>query len=410
MSGKRSRNPLRRWFRGSIRQNRSSPLELLMVQSTRFCNINCSYCYLPLRHVKSRFDISFFSPLFAALDRADLLDRELTILWHAGEPLALPADFYQEAFAELDRVKPTDLRLTHHVQTNAMLISDEHLDLFQKWNVQIGVSVDGPAWIHDANRLTRSGQGSHAAAMRGIEKIRQRNIPFTCIAVLTADALSYPDEIYDFFKGLRCLNVGFNIDEEESINLSSTMSEDGVPARYATFLKRIYERMRGDKHPLRVREFDNVSKSLAGWFEAEAPNCTESNPLSILSIDAEGYLYTFSPEFVDVASERYHDFKIGHARDIVFETLYETEPFASLNRDIKQGVFNCRQTCSYFDVCGGGVPSNKYFELGDLAGTETNFCRLTRMTMLDTVHDIMMEAHQQRRASLRQRNGTDPET
>ncbi|MEX5566156.1 cyclophane-forming radical SAM/SPASM peptide maturase GrrM/OscB [Pseudophaeobacter sp. 1A16562] len=371
-----------------------------MVQSTRFCNIDCSYCYLPFRTQKSRFDTTFFAPLFEALQRAGLLDRQLTVLWHAGEPLALPAEFYQEAFEELARLCPDGLDLMHHVQTNAMLLSDAHLDLFQEWNVQIGVSIDGPDWIHDKNRLTRSGKGSHAAAMKGIAKLRARNIPFTCIAVLTADALSYPDEIYDFFKSLRCYNVGFNIDEEEAINDTSSMAADGVQQAYAAFLKQIHNRIRNDPHPLGVREFENVSQSLGGWFAREAPNCTESNPLSILSIDAEGYLYTFSPEFVDVASERYADFKIGHARDIVFEKLYETEPFASLNRDIKEGVFNCRQSCSYFDVCGGGVPSNKFFELGELAGTETNFCRLTRKTLVDTVHDIMAEAHQARRDAL----------
>ncbi|SDF56217.1 cyclophane-forming radical SAM/SPASM peptide maturase GrrM/OscB [Sulfitobacter delicatus] len=370
-----------------------------MVQSTRFCNINCSYCYLPFRTDKSRFDVALFKPLFENLKRADLLGEQLTILWHAGEPLALPADYYREAFQALKEFCPKTVRLDHHLQTNAMLINDDHIALFQDWNVQIGVSIDGPAWLHDQNRMTRSGKGSHAKALAGVKKLQEANIPFTCIAVLTAPALNHADELYDFFKSLGCYNVGFNIDEEESINETSTMRGKTIESAYKTFLKQIYRRIRADRNPLRVREFDNVSQSIGSWFDREAPNCTESNALSILSVDAEGNLYTFSPEFVDVVSEHYNDFKIGHVSDIVFEKLYETEPFASLNRDIKEGIYNCKQTCGYFDTCGGGVPSNKYFELGNLAGTETNFCRLTRKTMLDTVHEIIAEAHQARRVA-----------
>ena len=29
---------------------------------------------------------------------------------------------------------------------------------------------------------------------------------------------------------------------------------------------------------------------------------------------------------------------------------------------------------SFFDVCAGGSPGNKHFELGTMAGTETLFC------------------------------------
>ena len=33
------------------------PLELLVLQATPFCNLDCSYCYLPDRNDRSRMDM-----------------------------------------------------------------------------------------------------------------------------------------------------------------------------------------------------------------------------------------------------------------------------------------------------------------------------------------------------------------
>ena len=52
------------------------------------------------------------------------------------------------------------MRVVHSFQTNATLITDEWCDLFERWQVSIGVSVDGPRELHDAQRVTRKGQGT----------------------------------------------------------------------------------------------------------------------------------------------------------------------------------------------------------------------------------------------------------
>lgn len=396
--------PIRQWYRGAIQPGNTTPLELLMVQSTRFCNINCSYCYLPFRDQKTRFDTSLIEPMVQRLLEANLLGSELTVLWHAGEPFSLPAKYYEEAFSEFKRVCPPETKLVHNVQTNAMLLSDAYVELIKKWNVSVGVSVDGPAWLNDLNRVTRAGHGSHEKTMAGVQRLRSAGIPFTCIAVLTAESLEHPDELYDFFKSSGCLYLGLNIDEEESIHTNSSMVGNNKVALYKTFLKRVHRRMKEDSKPLRIREFEGSAGMLSGWFLQQPAVCTENNPLSIVSVDAEGYFYTFSPEFVDIKSERYGDFKLGHVTDIDFTNLYKNKTFAALNRDIQQGVYNCRTSCSYFEVCGGGVPSNKFFELGDLTGTETNFCRFTRKAKVDAVHELISEAHELRLTSDRSVN------
>lgn len=387
---------IRSWYRGHLPHGRQSPLELLMIQSTRFCNINCSYCYLPHRNSKSRFDLDLLPALLKQLKQAHLLYGDITMLWHAGEPLVLPPAYYERAIKIASANQPQTCRFRHNFQTNATLLTDEYIDLIKTYGVSVGVSMDGPRELHDRNRVTRAGEGTFDKAMQGVDRIRQAGIPFTAICVLTIESLDHADDIYAFFKQLGCVSIGFNIDELEAVHTTTTMAGREAEDKYKSFLKRIHQLVLNDRRPLRIREFEEVSEHLAGSFFARETRSTENNPLSIISVDADGYIYTFSPEFVDIESKKYNNFKIGHVNEIDFKKLYFQDTFSKINQDIQQGVDQCRQTCSYFDTCGGGTPSNKYFENNDLISTETNFCRFKKKLFVDTIHEILQEQHVER--------------
>ena len=87
--------------------------------------------------------------------------------------------------------------------------------------------MDGPAFLHDAHRVTRTGLPTHAAVMRGIDWLARRRIPFQVICVLTADALDHADAIVDFFLQNGIGDVGFNMEETEGANTHSSL--DGGP-------------------------------------------------------------------------------------------------------------------------------------------------------------------------------------
>ena len=104
------------------------------------------------------------------------------------------------------------------------LIDDGWLETFQRHGFRVGVSIDGPQPIHDANRVSRRGQGTHRETMQGISRLRAADYPFDVIAVLTAPALDEPDVLFDFFASLGARSVGFNIDEIEGPNTQSSLS------------------------------------------------------------------------------------------------------------------------------------------------------------------------------------------
>lgn len=54
-------------------------------------------------------------------------------------------------------------------------------------------------------------------------------------------------------------------------------------------------------------------------------------------------------------------------------------------REYQRGIAECRATCPYFAFCGGGHPSNRYFELGRMDGTETDYCRNSKIALIEGI-------------------------
>ena len=143
------------------------PVKLLVLQGTPFCNIDCRYCYLPSRNDKRRMSIATVDAVIARLREDRLLKGPLLVNWHAGEPLVLPPEYYAEQIARFAPLADDGIGVEHSLQTNAMLVSDAHCELFSRCGIKIGVSVDGPAFIHDPQRPIRAAKARIARLRRG---------------------------------------------------------------------------------------------------------------------------------------------------------------------------------------------------------------------------------------------------
>lgn len=148
------------------------PLDLLVIQPTPFCNIDCSYCYLPDRLSRKRITPVVLDRLFAEIFASGLARQPFTVVWHAGEPLVLPPSFYAEALTLLDRHNTARLSVAHSFQTNGTLLDEAWCDFIQQRTLRIGVSVDGPAFLHDRCRKTRGGDGTLSRTLDGIGRLR----------------------------------------------------------------------------------------------------------------------------------------------------------------------------------------------------------------------------------------------
>ena len=362
--------------------------QLLILQATPFCNIDCSYCYLPERDSTARMSVATARLAARRLREDGLLGRSLTVVWHAGEPLAMPIAFYDEAIAAIAGEIGAHCDITHSVQTNATLIDDAWCTLFERHGIAVGVSVDGPRALHDAHRRTRSGGGTFDRVLRGMAALRAHGIPFHAIAVVTDATLADPDAFCEFFEAHGITELGCNFDEAEGAHRASSLA--GREAAHAAFIARLLERAQAGG-ALRVRELQTAFALIAEplprvrWRGNTWPANTQALPFAIVSVAANGDFGSFSPELLGQPSAAYGDFVLGNVARESYLASTASARFERLWADIARGIAACERGCAHFGFCGGGAPANKFYENGDLASTETLYCRTMVKRPFDAV-------------------------
>lgn len=357
---------------------------LLVLQPTAFCNIDCDYCYLPSRTDRRIMPHDVVEAAIRLVLDHSLAAHDFTVVWHAGEPLMVPPDWYREAFRRIAAAAPPGRSIPHAVQTNGMLVDDVWCRLFAEHRVKVGVSIDGPAFLHDARRRTRSGKGTHAAALAGLRRLICAGIETHVICVVTNETLPHSRELIDFFHAQGVSDIGFNIEEVEGPNLTTSLARPGVVEDFRRFFAGLVEATEGRSPPIRIREVQSVLEVL--WspaFRTLASN-SQNSPLAMLTVAAGGELFTFSPELAGLKHDRYGNFVIGRLPGARLDDVLASDSFQSQLADIAAGVAACRP-CPYFDTCLGGAPVNKLSECGTFDATETLACKLAQQVVTEVV-------------------------
>jgi len=366
-------------------------LSLLVIQPTSLCNFNCSYCYVPGRRDATRIADDTLRVLFSKLFRSSLVGTDLEILWHAGEPLIAGLPFFERAVSIAKEFCPSTLKLSHSVQTNGSLINRAWGSFFLEHGFSVGISMDGPAWLHDVARVDWRGNGTWYASVRGFDLLRSMGLEPGILCVLTAESLRHPDRLFGFFHDLGCRWVGFNVEEVENAHRRSSlmMSRRGeIEARYRKFIDRFFELWQEHERPFAVREFDdvlNVIKYTHDGGEDQFRSPDETLGLVILTVQKNGNISTYSPEFAGGVSPELNNFVIGNVHTSDFDQLHSDTVYQEIRRRVVNGIRNCASTCRWFMFCGGAYTSNKFFENDNLESTETTACRLHRQILADAV-------------------------
>ena len=106
------------------------------------------------------------------------IDRILSIkstdsfrfIWHGGEPLLAGIDFFRKAVAAQEYLKNPDQKIKNYLQTNGTLLTKKVPAFLEEFNFTVGVSLDGPEELHDAQRPLLNGRPTFARTMKTIKK------------------------------------------------------------------------------------------------------------------------------------------------------------------------------------------------------------------------------------------------
>jgi uncharacterized protein len=120
------------------------------------CNLSCTYCYQdPQRdsgNVRQPYDLERM--------KAALTQAGGPFLLFGGEPLLVPIADLEELWRW-----GHERHQKNGIQTNGALIDDQHMELFKKYDVDVGISIDGPGELNDL-RWNGSLEKTRAATAR----------------------------------------------------------------------------------------------------------------------------------------------------------------------------------------------------------------------------------------------------
>lgn len=169
------------------------------------CNLDCRYCY----YLDKAFLYGGKEPRMSE-DMLDTLIRkyieacdtpEVSFNWHGGEPLVLGMDFYKKV-VELEQKYADGKIISNTLQTNGTLLNSEWADFFAKNRFLVGISIDGPEYIHDKYRSSKAGTPSFSKVMAGVQTLLYSGAEFNTLTALTKASEGHGLEIYQFLKSI----------------------------------------------------------------------------------------------------------------------------------------------------------------------------------------------------------------
>lgn len=345
----------------------SLPLNLIL-KLTRACSLKCRYC-----HDRSdRADRMSFEIMALAIARAFASPHHShRFIWHGGEPLLGGYGSLQKAVAVQQELVREGQRYQNNLQTNGLHLDAGTVQFLAAHDFRVGVSLDGPEAIHDAQRPSAQGAPTHRRIMEGIGRLREYSVSFGVISVLTQASLDIePRSFLQFYRDHELFDLCFL-----PVRGNAQAQGESLEAeRYYTYMTRLFDAwLELDDPRLRIREFGDWLLLSMGWpgsMCGSASSCVGGT----LSVEPDGTVYHCDK----YAGEP--DYRYGHVAALDFGELPQS-PTACRLRAQDQAIPAACRTCEWVKNCAGGCSHDRLVE--GRHGASSGTCH--RRTLLEHI-------------------------
>ena len=202
------------------------------------CNLNCRYCFYIEKPQQSVMDETTLEA-FIHQHIAAQPGPEVTFAWQGGEPTLCGLPFFQRVLA-LQKQYAGGKQIHNAFQTNGILLNDDWCRFFRENGWLVGVSLDGPADLHDTYRVNRSGKPTHHKVMKTIDMLVQHQVEFNLMVVVNRHNSQHPQRLYRYLQGLGTPFLQFIplVERDECGNLSA---ESVTEQAWGSFLNGVFD-------------------------------------------------------------------------------------------------------------------------------------------------------------------------
>lgn len=234
----------------------------IIVKLTTACNLRCVYCSEGDKtaiYLKEALLQKMIDELPALLE--DKGETSVEILWHGGEPLLVGKEYLNKwmQYAQ-SKLKKYDVRFL--MQTNGYLIDSEWVSLFKKFDIGVGISLDGYEELHDVNRRTAQDEPTFQTVMKSIRLMHEAGLHASTLMVLNT---AVPVDIDKLFSFICTLKESPKIQPVIPCGRADGRQDtDTVYANYVSLLEKLYEKCMEAEQTIVIEPLDELMNAILG--------------------------------------------------------------------------------------------------------------------------------------------------
>jgi uncharacterized protein len=345
------------------------------------CNLDCEYCFFlskEMLYPSSRFRMAedlqetYIRQLLEAHARAP----EVVVAWQGGEPTIMGLDFFRRSAELLREHARPGQRILNTLQTNGTLLDGEWGVFLKENDFLVGISIDGPAEIHDTYRVDKGGKPTYDRVIRGLEVLKRHGIDWNVLTTVHAANGARGAEVYRFLRDdlgaeymqfipiierttqemLAIANEGWgdNVKGRPLYTQSGDLVTDRsvAPEQYGRFLVDVFEEwVRRDIGSVYVQMFDTA---LANWVGEPGGMCVHAETCGLqLAVEHNGDLYSCD-HFVEPG------YLLGNIKEQHMLTLVASQQQRKFGEDKRDTLTRFCLDCDVRFACNGGCPKDRF--------------------------------------------------
>ena len=358
------------------------PFHILTKPVGPICNLDCKYCFY-LEKEKMYPGENSWRMSDAVLEKyvREYIHSqpvaEINFAWQGGEPTLLGVDFFRKAIA-LQKKFADGKIISNAIQTNGTLLDDEWGEFLAANKFLVGLSIDGPAELHDQYRVDKRQQPTFERVMRGLEFLKKHRVDFNTLTVVNRANSQSPLEVYRFLKSIGSEFLQFiPLVERAAPTEMKTAGYDfaapplpgerGSPSvvtpwsveakQYGNFLCTIFDEwVRNDVGKTFVQLFD---VALGNWMGLGSSLCVFAEKCgSALAIEHNGDLYSCD-HYV------YPQHKLGNVMNHSLGAMLNSPPQLKFGNDKLDALPKFCRDCEVRFACNGECPKHRFIHTPD---------------------------------------------
>ena len=326
------------------------PLSLLIKPASSKCNLNCTYCFyhdVSANRMVKDHGVMNDEVLEMLIKKAfEYASFHIHFAFQGGEPTLAGIKYFYKFHDFVEKYNSKNINVSFSLQTNGTFLNEEWISLFNKYIYLIGLSLDGPEFVHDYFREDWNQKGSYKEVIRGLEYLQEGKVEFNVLTVVTKHTVDHIEEVYTFFKkmGFKFLQFIPCLDNINApIDITYHLSSD----LYEIFLKKTFELYKKDfmnKEYTSIRYFDNI----LGIFLGRNPeSCDMMGRCSVNPVvESDGSVYPCDFYVLD-------QYKLGNVLDSSFFEILKSPIGSDFVQD-SLGIPERCKTCPYLNICRAG--------------------------------------------------------